>query len=104
MWQHNRANTEPTKRLLTLKMEDATKTPPGAHSHEVTLTLAQVEMAKKRTPITSLITSSGAGHQHNITIEYRAGKWRIRHCDDYDKGRYRCRDQHGMFLSENDNV
>ena len=43
--------TEPAKRPLTLKMEDATKTPPGAHSHEVTLTPEEVELAKKGTVI-----------------------------------------------------
>ena len=38
--------TEPPERPVTLKMEDATKTPPGAHSHEVTLTPAEVKAAK----------------------------------------------------------
>ena len=96
--------TEPANRPLTLKMEDATKTPPGAHSHEITLTPEEVELAKKGTPIMQLLTTTGAGHQHTINVEWKSGKWRIKHCDEYDRGRYRCRDRHGMYLNENSNV
>ena len=98
--------TEPPQKPLTLKMEDATKTPPGAHSHEITLTPAQVEMAKKGTVIRKLVTSTGAGHQHQINIQWktRKNKWQINYCDSRDSGAYRCFDKHGMYLNENVNV
>ena len=60
--------TEPSKRPLTLRMQDATKSPPGPHTHEVTLTPDQVEEAKRGTTFT-LLTTPGAGHQHNIIVE-----------------------------------
>ena len=69
--------TEPPQKPLTLRMEDDTKTPPGAHVHEVTLTPAEVEMAKKGTIIPGMLTSTGAGHQHTIDIQWKKNKWRI---------------------------
>ena len=54
------------KRSLTLKIKDAAETPPGPHTHEVTLTPEEVELAMKGKPIKNLITATGAGHQHKI--------------------------------------
>ena len=96
--------TEPPQKPLTLRMGDATKTPPGAHVHEITLTPAEVEMAKKGTIILGMLTSTGAGHQHTIDIQWIKNKWRIARCDMYDSGPKKCRDQHGKFLHEVNNV
>jgi len=90
--------TEPAK-PLTLKMQDATKDPPGAHSHEITLTPDEVDKAKSGKAF-SLMTTTGAGHQHNITITWRRNAWRINHCDGHDTEKHRCRDRHGKFLTE----
>lgn len=96
--------TQRPSKPVTLKMEDATKTPPGAHSHEITLTPEEAERARRGVIIKMLLTSTGAGHQHNVDVVYKKNKWRITHCDDYDKGKHRCRDGHGMWLSEVSNV
>ena len=91
--------TEPAKRSLTLKMEDAAATPPGPHTHEVTLTPEEVELAKKGQRIDNVITTTGAGHQHTITIAWRNNKWSIDNCaGGCDKGMFRCCDKHGKFL------
>ena len=91
--------TEPAKRSLTLKMEDAAATPPGPHTHEVTLTPEEVELAKKGQRIDNVITTTGAGHQHTIAIAWRNNKWSIDNCaGGCDKGMFRCCDKHGKFL------
>ena len=92
--------TEPTERPLTLKVEDATKTPPGAHTHEITLTAAEVIEAKTKGKVFTRVTSPGAGHQHKIAFAWRKNHWVIRCCDQHDKGQYRCLDQHRMYLNE----
>ena len=91
--------TEPAK-PLTLKMQDATKDPPGAHSHEVTLTPIQVDQAKRLGRIFTLTTTTGSGHQHTITVFFRGKAWRIGRCDESDSDKHRCRDKHGKFLIE----
>ena len=97
--------TEPAKRPLTLKMEDATKTPLGAHSHEVTLTPEEVELAKGGTPIKSLTTTTGAGRQHTFIVAWKSNTWRINYCaGGCDVSMYRCCDKHSMFLNEVPNV
>lgn len=95
----NVAPTEPAKRSLTLKMEDAAATPPGPHTHEVTLTPEEVELAKKGQRIDNVITTTGAGHQHTTTIAWRNNKWSIEYCaGGCDNGKFRCCDKHGKFL------
>ena len=96
--------TGPPQRDLTLKMDDATKTPPGAHTHEITLTPQEVKDAKSGKKTFVKLTTQGAGHQHNIRVAWRNNNWVIRRCDSYDQGEYRCRDQHGMYLNEDINV
>ena len=96
--------TAPPERPLTLQMADATRTPPGAHTHEVTLTPQEVKDAKTRRRSFEKLTTPGAGHQHSIRVAWRNNKWVIRKCDKYDKGQYRCLDQHGMYLSEDINA
>ncbi|KAJ7378068.1 hypothetical protein OS493_024730 [Desmophyllum pertusum] len=96
--------TEPPERPITLKMEDATRTPPGAHSHEITLTPDEVKLAKGKRQSFKKMTTTGAGHQHTITVVWRKGHWMIQHCDDTDTGKYKCRDRHGKYLNENINV
>ena len=91
--------TEP-KKPLTLKMQDATKDPPGAHSHEVELTQTEVDQAKRLGTIFTLTTTTGAGHQHTINVLYRGEAWRIGRCDEFDTQNHRCRDMHGKFLIE----
>ena len=91
--------TQPEK-PLTLKMQDATKDPPGAHSHEVTLTPTQVDQAKRLGKTFTLMTTTGSGHQHTIKVYFRAKAWRIGRCDEFDTGNHRCRDKHGKFLIE----
>lgn len=81
-------------------MQDATKDPPGAHSHEVTLTPQQVYQAKSLEKGFVLMTTTGAGHQHTITVFWRRSAWRIGRCDEYDTNNHRCRDMHGKFLVE----
>ncbi|KAL9989562.1 hypothetical protein ACROYT_G004124 [Oculina patagonica] len=93
--------TEPPERPTTLKMEDATKTPPGAHSHEITLTPAEVEEAKNNRRAYTKLTTTGAGHQHNIRVAYRNNQWVILRCDSSDVGQYKCKDHHGKYLNEN---
>lgn len=93
--------TEPPERPLTLKMEDATKTPPGAHSHEITLTPAEVKDAKEKRKVFEKMTTEGASHQHRIRVAWRNNNWKILRCDNHDQGNYRCKDQHGMYLNEN---
>ena len=93
--------TEPPERPLTLKMEDATKTPPGAHSHEITLTPAEVKDAKEKQKAFWKTTTEGASHQHRIRVAWRNNNWEILRCDNHDQGNYRCKDQHGMYLNEN---
>lgn len=85
-------------------MEDATKTPPGAHSHEITSTPAEAERARRGVTIKMLLTSTGASQQHNVDVVNKKNKWRITHCDDYDKGKHQCRGGHGMWLTEVSNV
>ncbi|KAJ7378064.1 hypothetical protein OS493_024726 [Desmophyllum pertusum] len=96
--------TVPPERPITLKMEDATKTPPGAHSHEVTLIPDEVKLAKGRKRYFRKTTTPGAGHQHTITVFWRNGFWMIQRCDDYDDRQYRCKDRHGKYLIEDINV
>ncbi|XP_078349920.1 uncharacterized protein LOC144634770 [Oculina patagonica] len=96
--------TAPPDKPITLKMEDATRTPPGAHTHEVTLTAAEVSEAKNRRKSFTKLTSAGAGHQHTLVIAWRKNSWMIRRCDDHDKGKYKCLDQHGMYLDEEPTV
>ena len=93
--------TEPPERPLTLKMEDATKTPPGAHTHEITLTADEVTDAKGKRKSFVKTTTQGASHQHEISVAWRNNKWKILQCDSYDQGAYRCKDRHGMYLNEN---
>ena len=96
--------TEPTERPLTLKMEDATKTPPGAHTHEITLTADEVKDAKGKGNSFLKTTTQGASHQHQIRVAWRNNQWKILRCDSYDQGAYRCKDKHGMYLNENVSV
>ncbi|XP_020625028.1 uncharacterized protein LOC110062447 [Orbicella faveolata] len=96
--------TEPTERPLTLKMEDATKTPPGAHTHEITLTADEVKDAKGKGSSFLKTTTQGASHQHQIRVAWRNNQWKILRCDSYDQGAYRCKDKHGMYLNENVSV
>lgn len=93
--------TEPPERPLTLKMEDATKTPPGAHTHEITLTADEVKEAKGKRKSFVKTTTLGASHQHQISVAWRNNQWKILHCDSHDQGAYRCKDKHGMYLNEN---
>ena len=93
--------TEPPERPLTLKMEYATKTPPGAHSHEITLTPVEVKDAKEKGKAFWKTTTPGASHQHHIRAAWRNNNWEILRCDSHDHGDYRCKDQHGKYLNEN---
>ena len=93
--------TEPPERPLTLKMKDATKTPPGAHTHEITLNADEVKEAKGKRKSFVKTTTQGASHQHQISVAWRNNQWKILHCDNYDQGAYRCKDKHGMYLNEN---
>ena len=92
--------TEPPEKPITLKMEDATATPPGPHRHEVTLTAAEVKSAKRDKRRYWKLTTTGAGHQHKILVAWRDDRWEVRRCDQYDTPKHRCRDQHGLYLNE----
>ena len=96
--------TEPPDRPVTLKMEDATRTPPGAHTHEITLTAFEVSQPKNKRKTFTKLTTPGAGHQHNILVAWRKNNWVIRRCDEHDKGQFRCLDRHGMYLNEEPTV
>lgn len=85
-------------------MEDATRTPPGAHTHEVTLTPQEVKDAKRKGKHITKLTTQGAGHQHTIRVAWKNDIWVIRKCDEYDEKKYKCFDQHGMYLSEDLNA
>ena len=93
-------STEFPQRPLTLKMEDATRTPPGAHTHEVTLTPQQIKDAFTRGKYHRMYTTEGAGHQHKITVIWKDLKWQLHYCDRSDKDDLRCWDSHGKYLSE----
>ena len=96
--------TEPPKRPLTLRMQDATRTPPGAHIHEVILTPDQVDQAKINQKAFILLTTTGAGHQHTLNVSWNDQKWQINDCTGTSKEAYkqgfRCPDKHPMFLNE----
>ena len=92
------------ERSLTLQMEDATRTPPGVHTHEVTLTPQEVKDAKTKGKHITKLTTQGAGHQHTIRVAWKNNIWVIRKCDEYDKKKYKCFDQHGMYLSQDLNA
>ncbi|PFX28133.1 hypothetical protein AWC38_SpisGene7133 [Stylophora pistillata] len=96
--------TAPTDRPLTLRMADATKTPPGPHQHEITLKAQEVKDAKTGRKSFRKLTTTGAGHQHNIVVAWRNNNWEIRRCDKFDNEQYKCRDQHGIYLSEDKSV
>ena len=98
------APTEPPARPLTLKMEDATKTPPGAHTHEITLTADEVKEAKGLGKSFLKTTTQGASHQHQIRVAWRNNHWKILQCDSFDQGAHRCKDKHGMYLNKNVSV
>ena len=96
--------TPPTHHPLTLKMIDAKKTPPGPHSHEVTLTAKEVELAKMEGVVFRKTTTFRAGHEHTITFTWKEGPrasfWDLLSCDSYDTKATRCQDQHGKKLLE----
>ena len=92
--------TEPSKKPLRLETQDARRTPPGAHRHQVTLTADDVELARDGATLVKT-TETAAGHEHTITISFVKKKnvWAIDKCDErYDTRKTRCYDQHGRFL------
>ena len=98
--------TEPADKDTTLRMEDATRTPPGAHTHEITLTTDEVKAAFRFGRCYRKYTTEGAGHQHKITACWRSSKWLLTSCDrsDNSKDKTRCWDKHGMYLHVNANA
>ena len=98
--------SEPPHRESTLRMEDATKTPPGAHTHEVTLTAYEVKNAIRYKRCIRKYTTERAGHQHKITVCWKNIKWVIHYCDRSDSAdtNTRCWDKHGMYLNVNVNA
>ena len=95
--------TEPPTGEITLKMEDATKTPPGAHTHEITLTTDEVKAAFRFGRCYRKYTTERAGHYHKITACLRDSKWLLTYCDRSDDrpNKTRCWDRHGMYLNVN---
>lgn len=95
----------PVTKLLTLEMEYATKSPPGSHTHEITLTEEQMKSAKKGIVLEDIMTTSQAGHEHIISVVWIKEKWRVRTCNSgSNTGNYRCWDRHGMYLTVNQNA
>ena len=95
--------TEPSKKPMKFVTQDAKRTPPGAHKHEISLTADEVEMAMGGAQITKT-TETAAGHEHVLKIRYIKRKsplWRIEGCDGkMEDGKDRCWDRHGKFLNE----
>ncbi|KAL9989560.1 hypothetical protein ACROYT_G004122 [Oculina patagonica] len=98
--------TVPPNTDTTLKMEDATRTPPGAHFHEITLTTDEVKAATRYGKCYRKTTTEMAGHLHKITVCWRNLAWLITSCDRYDDkaNHTRCWDRHGESLSVNINA
>ena len=98
--------TQPSKRPLTLKTTDSTVPGIDPHHHEVTLTPDEVEKAKIRGLAITLQSTPGSGHQHVLTVLWRDGNWRINACSSKytpkpgESANYRCKDGHGILLTE----
>ena len=99
--------TAPPNHPVTLKLMDAKRTPPGAHTHEITLTAKEVKLAKEGV-LFKKTTNPGAGHEHEIVLTWKEGPrasfWDIIKCDDSDTKTTKCWDQHGRKLLEEANV
>lgn len=99
--------TPPPNHPLTLTLIDAKRTPPGPHTHEITLTAKEVGLAREGVVLQKTTTLS-AGHEHKVTFTWnegaRASFWYIIKCDDSDTKEERCFDKHGKKMSEIQNV
>ena len=96
---------EPVSKLVTLEMDQATRSPPGPHTHEITLTPEQVQSAKKGTVLTGIKTTSQSGHEHIISVKWMDGNWRMSKCNSGSTtGRYLCWDRHGNMLTVNESA
>ena len=72
---HGAFPSEAPHRDTTLKMEEASRTPPGAHTHEVTLTADEVKNALRYGKCFRRYTTERAGHLHKITVCWENLKW-----------------------------
>ena len=60
--------------VFTFEIANGDKTAAGPHHHTVDLTESQIRLLKSGTRVTAL-TSSDAGHDHEVTLEYRVAKY-----------------------------
>ena len=92
---------EPSLRPQTAELGAASKTPPGAHKHEIYLTAVEVDqLVRKRFQIKKYTTES-AGHRHTVWIKYATwtkDKYYIVRCNSAaSNDEKRCWDDHDKY-------
>ncbi|GFS23451.1 hypothetical protein ElyMa_005133400 [Elysia marginata] len=80
--------------LVNFRMSTTTRTPPGIHDHEFTLSVFDFKKIRDDGQTRTVTTSLAQGHTHDLVIRYRRGRFEYVTCS----GERICKDKHPREL------
>ena len=89
-----------TDPMIRFRLPDATRDPPGLHTHEVEIPKSEMETMMEEGTTYHVDTEEANEHSHSLVVAYDANakqKWVVKKCDQKPEGEP-CWDGHPMYL------
>ncbi|KAK3737641.1 hypothetical protein RRG08_009333 [Elysia crispata] len=80
--------------LVNFRMSLTTKTPPGIHDHEFTLSVFDFKKIRDEGQTRKVTTTLAQGHTHDLVVHYKNGRFEYKSCS----GSRTCKDKHPREL------